>query len=323
MTCAQSTVSKQEVMAHFRSLMYGPVAEVFARAERHELCAESAPSAKRLAPLDGGLKGCMLEFSIAERFVRAWSVANTHFWQCDAAGRFDSPVLLIFNCAPGYCADDGDAVSDLICRWTPEVVPAIVDQLLTHGAWPAGVLPLVSNFRCICPALVSRSFWPNAVAGDGTLGRCGNFAEGESTPDDRQLYGQFTRVLHGSTRAWLRIAHARPSRVLIRAGYGGGVGSAAGVDGLAFAAPAGSTGRAFIGLSVHHPGHDAHLHGALLRDNVRAWAAAGTILLRFGEEMSEADGRLGVEIGAELAERIVHFFLADDVVKAVVLEIGG
>jgi hypothetical protein len=264
-----AAATKERVMSEYRALVFGPVARAFARAERGELCAQHAPPAEKLSALEGELKRCLREFGLGEKYVAAWSLCDTHIWEVRAADRSDSPVLATLNCTPGYCAAatraDGDADS-VPCRWTQTYVPTITATLLLHGRWPAHVTPLVTDFRCICPVLVARSLGEPSDRAPARFLSCGDFAEQESLPSDRRLYGQFTRIEHESTNAWLRIAHARPSAALARAAYDSRVFEQGGRcrelaaadanddDGMPYYA---ACGVGYIGIRATHPGHDA------------------------------------------------------------------
>ncbi|KAG8457815.1 hypothetical protein KFE25_005084 [Diacronema lutheri] len=331
--CRVVVETREQVMELFRRLMHGPVADAFTRAERGELCSTLAPPFERIGALEAELRRVLLDFGIRPELISGWSLADTHFWELLSPARFESPVLATLNCAPGYCcasaaladADDhgatrSDMRPDGDCRWTQEYIPTIITALLERDAWPDGIVPLITDFRCVCPVLVAQSFGARGAA-LGQLG-CGDFAEADTNShNDRMLYGRFTRVLHESTRAWLRVAHARPAAALARAKYepralmlvaaarharlAGEPSLDDDDDELArqldepFCATS-PTGVNFVCIRAHHPGHDAYKHGCLLKANVAAWALAGALLAAFHADVSAAG-----ELTAELAEQIV------------------
>lgn len=75
----------------------------------------------------------------------------------------ESPVSITLNCAPPpeesqacVCPEDGSPAS-MPPTWTPDYVTAILDALTAEGLWPSGVVPLVVEYRCVCPALLAYS----------------------------------------------------------------------------------------------------------------------------------------------------------------------
>ena len=65
----------------------------------------------------------------------------------------DTPLLVTLNCAP---VDDGGSG---VCAsaWTPDYASAVVETLTAHGMWPPGLVPLVVEFRAVCPVLLAAS----------------------------------------------------------------------------------------------------------------------------------------------------------------------
>jgi hypothetical protein len=112
------------------------------------------------------------------------------------------------------------------------------------------------------------------------------------------MLGGFATTVHAAASdTWVRLLHARNGAALATSLYATSTPLAAARAEDLVAAPAFlSAAPAAIGgapvqalcITAHHPGRDRYVHGALLAENVRAWAVAGSVLRAMEHRVREA-----------------------------------
>lgn len=217
--------------------------------------------------------------------VARWSLFNSNIFDRAALPQTpaDSPIIVTLNCAP---LDDGGA--GVCCSsWTPDYLSAIVDSLQAAGLWD-DVVPLVAEFRAVCPVLVAASDAgvTNLKACSGCGWACGDYPEERTTPGDRWIHARCLRTTHlAASASWIRLNHAKCPASAVRLGYDnsdvGNYCPDATRAALEVQAPP-YIAHGCLNLNALHPGHDAYLGGALLAVNVAVWAAA--LVRKFGSE---------------------------------------
>ena len=154
------------VKKRFWRLMENEVADVFRQASSQLFRQESATV--KLQKLQAALRGALLAGGVRPDIAARWELYNSNLfpahWSMDAPPPIEeSPVSITLNCAPPpeesqacVCPEDGSPAS-MPPTWTPDYVTAILDALTAEGLWPSGVVPLVVEYRCVCPALLAYS----------------------------------------------------------------------------------------------------------------------------------------------------------------------
>lgn len=131
----------------------------------------------------------------------------------------DSPVICTLNCAP---VDDGSAclaAASGAPQWTPDYLTELLSVLVEEGYFPPDVVPLVLEFRPICPLSVALTTH-NTTLDEISRGRscasaymgwhCGSYAESNTSKADRELWGSYSALAHGSaTKSWICVAQSK------------------------------------------------------------------------------------------------------------------